>query len=79
MSREKKNSSHLVNLGVYNKDILFQFAQSEQRQYQEAVQCHNNELFEYIETFYNTTRIHSHCMMKSPYELEEECEFKKVI
>ena len=28
-------------------------------------------IFEYIETFYNTTRIHSHCMMKSPYNHEE--------
>lgn len=36
-------------------------------------------VFEYIDTFYNTKRIHSHCMMKSPYELESECEFKKVI
>lgn len=30
-------------------------------------------VFEYIETFYNTKRIHSHCMMQSPYELEEAC------
>lgn len=36
-------------------------------------------VFEYIDTFYNTKRIHGHCMMKSPYELEKECEFKKVI
>lgn len=33
---------------------------------------HAHELiFEYIETFYNTTRIHKHCDMKSPYEHEE--------
>jgi putative transposase len=32
---------------------------------------HANELvFEYIETFYNTTRIHGHCDMKSPYDYE---------
>ena len=28
-------------------------------------------IFEYIEAFYNTTRIHSHCKMKSPYNHEE--------
>lgn len=34
---------------------------------------HAHELiFEYIETFYNTKRIHSHCDMKSPYDYEEE-------
>ncbi len=34
---------------------------------------HAHELvFEYIETFYNTKRIHSHCVMKSPYEHEEK-------
>ena len=34
---------------------------------------HAHELvFEYIETFYNTKRIHSHCMMKSPYEYEDQ-------
>lgn len=34
---------------------------------------HAHELiFEYIEAFYNTKRIHSHCMMKSPYNHEEE-------
>ena len=27
-------------------------------------------IFEYIETFYNTTRIHNHCGMKSPYDYE---------
>lgn len=29
-------------------------------------------VFEYIETFYNTKRIHSHCKMKSPYDHEEK-------
>ena len=34
---------------------------------------HAHELiFEYIETFYNTKRIHSHCNMKSPYDYEKE-------
>lgn len=34
---------------------------------------HAHELvFEYIETFYNTKRIHSHCMMESPYDHEEK-------
>lgn len=34
---------------------------------------HAHELvFEYIEAFYNTKRIHSHCMMKSPYEHENQ-------
>ena len=34
---------------------------------------HAHELiFEYIETFYNTTRIHEHCGMKSPYDYEAE-------
>lgn len=34
---------------------------------------HAHELiFEYIDTFYNTKRIHSHCMMKSPYDYEKE-------
>ena len=28
-------------------------------------------IFEYIEAFYNTTRIHSHCKMKSPYDHEK--------
>jgi len=28
-------------------------------------------IFEYIETFYNTTRIHNHCGMKSPYDYED--------
>lgn len=28
-------------------------------------------IFEYIETFYNTTRIHNHCDMKSPYDYED--------
>lgn len=33
---------------------------------------HAHELiFEYIEAFYNTTRIHSHCEMTSPYDYEE--------
>lgn len=32
----------------------------------------HNLVFEYIETFYNTKRIHSHCGMKSPYEYEEK-------
>lgn len=33
---------------------------------------HTHELiFEYIETFYNTTRIHEYCGMKSPYDYEE--------
>ncbi|MCT4619375.1 MAG: IS3 family transposase, partial [Marinisporobacter sp.] len=33
---------------------------------------HAHELvFEYIETFYNTTRIHKYCDMKSPYDYEE--------
>lgn len=27
-------------------------------------------VFEYLETFYNTIRIHSHCEMKSPYDHE---------
>lgn len=27
-------------------------------------------VFQYIETFYNTTRIHNHCDMKSPYDYE---------
>ena len=31
--------------------------------------------FEYIETFYNTRRIHSHCGMLSPDEFEKK--FKK--
>ena len=29
-------------------------------------------IFEYIEAFYNTTRIHSHCQMVSPHDFEEE-------
>lgn len=29
-------------------------------------------IFEYIETFYNTVRIHSHCGYLSPNEYEEE-------
>ena len=29
-------------------------------------------VFEYIDTFYNTKRIHSHCNMKSPYDYEKE-------
>lgn len=33
----------------------------------------HNLIFEYIEAFYNTKRIHSHCGMKSPYDYEEEC------
>ena len=34
---------------------------------------HAHELiFEYIETFYNTKRIHSHCMMNSPYDYEKK-------
>lgn len=28
-------------------------------------------IFEYIEAFYNTMRIHNHCNMKSPYDYEE--------
>nr|WP_106062458.1 IS3 family transposase [Clostridium liquoris] len=28
-------------------------------------------VFEYIETFYNTTRIHSHCNYMSPNEFEK--------
>ena len=28
-------------------------------------------IFEYIEVFYNTVRIHNHCNMKSPYDYEE--------
>ena len=32
-------------------------------------------IFEYIETFYNTRRIHSHCGMLSPDEFEKK--FKK--
>jgi putative transposase len=32
---------------------------------------HANQLiFEYIETFYNTIRIHNHCNMTSPYDFE---------
>ena len=27
-------------------------------------------VFEYIDTFYNTQRIHSHCDYKSPYDFE---------
>ncbi len=30
----------------------------------------HNLIFEYIDTFYNTTRIHSHCEMTSPYDYE---------
>ena len=34
---------------------------------------HAHELiFEYIDTFYNTVRIHEHCNMKSPYDFEAE-------
>lgn len=34
---------------------------------------HAHELiFEYIETFYNTKRIHSHCDMSSPYDFEDK-------
>lgn len=29
-------------------------------------------IFEYIETFYNTTRIHGYCDMQSPYEYESK-------
>lgn len=29
-------------------------------------------VFEYLETFYNTTRIHEHCDMKSPYDFEND-------
>ena len=29
-------------------------------------------VFEYINTFYNTVRLHSHCKYKSPQEYEEE-------
>ncbi|MEG1291813.1 MAG: integrase core domain-containing protein, partial [Lachnospiraceae bacterium] len=29
-------------------------------------------IFEYIETFYNTVRIHSHCGYKSPVSYEKE-------
>ena len=29
-------------------------------------------IFEYIEAFYNTTRIHSHCGMNSPYDYENQ-------
>ncbi|WP_243186787.1 integrase core domain-containing protein [Clostridium muellerianum] len=31
-------------------------------------------VFEYIETFYNTTRIHSHCSYMSPNEFEKAYE-----
>ncbi|WP_442955722.1 IS3 family transposase [Paenibacillus sp. IITD108] len=32
---------------------------------------HAHELiFEYIEAFYNTVRIHEHCGMKSPFDYE---------
>ena len=31
-----------------------------------------NLIFEYIETFYNTVRIHSHCGYLSPNEYEEQ-------
>jgi len=34
---------------------------------------HAHELiFEYIEAFYNTKRIHSHCEMSSPYDFEDK-------
>ncbi|WP_455749226.1 integrase core domain-containing protein [Loigolactobacillus coryniformis] len=29
-------------------------------------------VFQYIETFYNTVRIHSHCGFKSPKQLKDE-------
>ncbi len=33
--------------------------------------AHAHELiFQYLETFYNTTRLHAHCDMKSPYDFE---------
>ncbi|SMP55430.1 integrase core domain-containing protein [Anoxynatronum buryatiense] len=35
--------------------------------------AHAHELiFRYIETFYNTTRIHSHCEMNSPHDYEKQ-------
>ncbi|UZQ51468.1 IS3 family transposase [Clostridium kluyveri] len=34
-------------------------------------------VFEYIETFYNTTRIHSHCNYMSPNEFEKAYENAK--
>ena len=34
------------------------------------VQHAHDLVFEYIECFYNTTRIHSHCNMESPYDYE---------
>ncbi len=36
-------------------------------------------VFEYIETFYNTVRIHSHCGYLSPNELESSLEATKKI
>ena len=29
-------------------------------------------VFEYIDAFYNTKRIHGHCNMESPYEFESK-------
>ncbi|WP_432748889.1 IS3 family transposase [Pectinatus frisingensis] len=33
---------------------------------------HSPLVFEYIETFYNTVRIHSYCGYKSPNQYEQE-------
>ncbi|SDF79519.1 IS3 family transposase, partial [Sporomusa acidovorans] len=38
------------------------------RNYEQAYKL----VFEYIETFYNTVRIHSHCEYKSPNQYEKE-------
>lgn len=41
--------------------------------YEEAYQL----VFEYIETFYNTVRIHSHCDYQSPNDYEKQYELQK--
>lgn len=43
--------------------------------YEEA--CHL--VFEYVETFYNTVRIHSHCEYQSPNDYESNYDFQKKI
>ena len=41
--------------------------------YNVLINTHAHKLiFEYIETFYNTVRIHSHCGYLSPNEYEEQ-------
>ncbi|MBQ0168078.1 MAG: IS3 family transposase [Treponema sp.] len=80
ISKETEQNTHQRNIPFSNQqDSIFlgRFIFSYYIERFRSDHC-RSLVFEYIETFYNTKRIHSHCGFTSPNEYEAKFQYRKI-